>query len=289
MRIRALVVACTSIFIGAGMRGSAPADPVLARDTHENLHAVLWMQTSAEYQAIARGLYRLAAEQVDRALQDPRWTAVPEQAWRPDLPSLAPAVILDVDETTLDNSPEEAQAVIDLVPPDPGRFPAWVQRAEAAFVPGAREFLQYARDVKVDIYFVTNRPVSLEDATIVNLRRQGLDVAPDHVLCLGENEWNADKSARRQSVAERHRVLLLVGDDLGDFVSVTTGGPDGGLQLLPPDARRALIDRYSGYWEDRWMVLPNPAYGSWERALHASGLSDADALRAKREALKGTR
>ena len=85
MSVRMLAGAVVaSAVLGWGAGAAAPgAEPAGRRDTHENLHAVLWMQTSAEYQAITRGLYHLAAAQLDRALEDPRWTAVPEQAGGP--------------------------------------------------------------------------------------------------------------------------------------------------------------------------------------------------------------
>ena len=109
--------------VGASVRAGAPAaDARPVRDTHENLHAVLWMQTSAEYQAITRGIYRQAVAQLDRALADPRWTAIPEQSGRSDLPTLPPAVIMDVDETVLDNSPAEGRRVLDRVRYEPELF-----------------------------------------------------------------------------------------------------------------------------------------------------------------------
>jgi acid phosphatase len=70
-------------------------------------------------------------------------------------------------------------------------------------------------------------------------------------------------------VTERYRVLLLVGDDLGDFVSVS--------KLAPVD-RVAVADRYADRWLERWVVLPNPSYGSWSRALTAGVSSDSDVL-----------
>src|SRR3954454_10786386 len=96
MRRAGLLAAGLAVSLGLSGAGRAEAPPL--RDTHENLHGLLWMQTAAGYQAIARGLYHLAALQLDRGLEDRRWTAIPEQAARPDLPILSPAVVLDVDE-----------------------------------------------------------------------------------------------------------------------------------------------------------------------------------------------
>lgn len=265
--------------VGAGTRADAPGAEAAsaARDTHENLHAVLWMQSAAEHQAITRGLYRLAALQLDRALDDKRWTAIPEQAARADLPTLRPAVILDVDETVLDNSPEEGQRVLNRAGYVPNLFSQWVAKAEAGTVPGAADFLRYAMSRDVDVFLVTNRGPELKDQTIQNLRNQGIVVGPGSVLCGGEHgreDDPFDKAGRRQFVAATHRVVLLVGDDLGDFVSVS----EPPRRLFGRAERSALVDRFSGYWEERWMVLPNPAYGSWERTYYPSTATDAEAL-----------
>jgi 5'-nucleotidase (lipoprotein e(P4) family) len=279
-------LATAAALAGAVVHGQTALAPAL-RDTHENLHGVLWMQTAAEYQAITRGLYRLAAVQLDRALQDPRWTAIPEQAGRADLSVLKPAVILDVDETVLDNSPEEGQRVRDRVAYAPDLFRLWAARTEAGTVAGAAEFLKYAAARDVEIFFVTNREADWRDETIETLRKDGIPIAEDHVFCYGEHatpEDPGDKSGRRQFVASHHRVLLMAGDDLGDFVAIADGG-----KRLDRAERTALVDRFSGYWEERWFVLPNPVYGSWERTFYPAGTSDPDALAKKLEAVRGFR
>jgi acid phosphatase len=271
---------------GPALHAQTAVAPAL-RDTHENLHGVLWMQTAAEYRAITRGLYRLAAVQLDRALEDLRWTAIPEQAGRADLPVLKPAVILDIDETVLDNSPEEGQRVRERVAYAPDLFQLWAARSEAGTVPGAADFLKYAAARDVEIFLVTNREPDWRDETIENLRKDGFPIAEDHVLCLGEHgrpDDPGDKAGRRQFVAANHRVLLLVGDDLGDFVSIAQAG-----KRLDREARSALVDAYSGYWEERWFVLPNPVYGSWERTFYPAGTPDPDALAKKRDAVRGFR
>jgi len=284
-------VLLASVVCGWGAGAAAPgAEPAGRRDTHENLHAVLWMQSSAEYQAITRGLYRLAAAQLDRALEDPRWTAIPEQAGRPDLPALAPAVILDVDETVLDNSPEEGQRVLDRAPYMTDLFGKWVARAEAQIIPGADDFTRYALRRGVQVYLVTNRAASLKAPTIENLVKLQVPLGPEFVLCRGEHGWEDDKSSRRQFVAADHRVLLMVGDDLGDFVSISDAVPAGstGLpRMITRAERAALIDRFSGYWEDRWIVLPNPAYGSWERILYSQTAPDEEQLQKQFDAVRG--
>ena len=179
-------LAIVAALAGTGVRGQTAAAPA-RRDTHENLHGVLWMQTAAEYQAITRGLYRLAAVQLDRALQEPRWTAIPEQAGRADLALLKPAVILDVDETVLDNSPEEGQRVRDRVAYAPDLFRLWAAKTEAGTVPGAAEFLKYAAARDVEIFLVTNRDPDWREETIETLRKHGVPIAEPHWTWIGSS------------------------------------------------------------------------------------------------------
>jgi 5'-nucleotidase (lipoprotein e(P4) family) len=262
-QVRVLSVAVIAVlWVGAGVRGRTPAadECPKIRDSHELLNPVLWVQTSAEYRAIASGLYRLAERQLDRALAESRWTAMPEQRERADLPLLEPAVILDVDETVLDNSPEAAARVTNRASYDPEAFDEWVRRGAADPIPGAIEFMKYALSRHVEVFLITNRIDDLKLKTLENLRKFDIALPSDRVLCKADRRASSDKSTRRSSVAARHRVLLLIGDDLSDFRSVT------GARVCD---RAALVKWYRGYWQNRWILLPNPAYGSWEQALLA--------------------
>ncbi len=96
----------------------------------------------------------------------------------------------------------------------------------------------------------------------------------------GEREgWGTDKGTRRAEVARSFRVLMVVGDDLNDFVSGARGARD---------TRQALVDRYQEFWGTRWFVLPNPAYGSWEGSLLGfdRALAERERVRRKYDSLK---
>lgn len=266
--------------------GPAPAPPPAAetaRHTHENLNAVLWMQTGAEYRASALQAYRLARVQLDRALADPAWTAAVEQAG--DVAALPPAVILDLDETVIDNSAAAARHIADGTFYSPAAWTAWVEERKARAIPGAVEFLTYAQGKGVTPFYVTNRDHKLEAATRDNLAALGvpLDPARDTVLARYENGWDqSDKGARRKAVAAKFRILLLVGDNFEDFVGGT---------LTTVDNRVALADRYADYWGAKSIVLPNPTYGSWESAITSGQgpLTDAQTLAVKYRALRTDR
>ena len=230
--------------------------------THEGLLATLWTQTAVEYEAAALQAYRLAALQLDRALADPSWTAALEQQAQPDFDALPPAVVLDVDETVLDNSPYQARLILDDAVYSSATWDPWVREEQAAPVPGALAFTRYAAGRGVRVIYLTNRRSHLEEATRNNLARLGFPMAEgeDVVITRGEREeWaDSDKGPRRAAVAERYRVLLLVGDNLGDFLD----GVDASVA-----EREALAAPYADYWGTRWILLPNPQYGSWEGAL----------------------
>jgi acid phosphatase len=255
------------------------------RHTHENLNAVLWMQQAAEYEIAAEGAYARALDLLQaglvRARADRSWSAAVEQQGG-DYSALPPAVVMDLDETVLDNSPVQARQVLrGEAEFDPKAWGAWVDRKAATLVPGALRFVLEARK-SASVIFVTNRNGAEEPATLANLAALGLPTDAADVLSLGEpgpdgQRWPSDKTSRRTWLAARYRILLLVGDDLGDFVSA---------QGKTPEQRREVARAFEAYWRDRWVVLPNPTYGSWERATFDRALPDADRLDMKRRLLR---
>ena len=287
--VPALVMTATIIMVVAGtgcLVKTAPqivhveVSPPVFRDTHEMLDTVLWVQTSAEFRILARTAFARAAAVLDAALADNGWTAALEQT--EPFAALPPAVILDIDETVLDNSPFQGRLIADRTIFDRDLWTEWTKRREAPPVPGAPDFLAYAVSRGVTVFYVTNRDVSQEEDTRQNLLDLGLPVRADIdvVLTRNENGWtSSDKGARRAHVCKDFRVLLLVGDDLGDFIS-------GSRDTL--ETRTRLADIHSAYWEDRWILIPNPMYGSWESALtnYESGLSEKDILDAKFKKVK---
>ncbi len=234
-----------------------------------NLYSTLWVQTAAEYRAEALETYSAAASRLDAALADPSWTAALEQTG--GYSGLPPAVILDIDETVLDNAPFQGRLLLDNAPFDPVRWDAWVAMEKAEAIPGALAFVKAAIQRDIAVFYITNRacavgdgnnPCPQEAQTIRNLRRLGFpDVSPDRMLLKREKqEWGSEKENRRAAAAADHRILMLIGDDLGDFLPGVKNG-------IGPDQRKDLVDRHRDRWGRMWFILPNPIYGSWERAL----------------------
>lgn len=265
-----LLAACASMPAGTPEVAAPPA--------HDNLNATLWMQTSAEYRATMLGLFGVARATLDRALDDIEWNALPAHERTADSRSLPPAIIADADETLIDNSAYQARAVRDDGGYSRDSFRAWVDERRALALPGAAEFLRHAAGRGVTVYYITNRDAPEElQGTLDNLRALGFPVARDgsNLMLRGDPRApDPEKGERRRWVGERYRVLLLLGDNLGDFVD----GSDA-----DPATRDALVERHRSWWGERWIMLPNPTYGSWESSLIRHPRDGADGERRARK------
>ncbi|TBV77053.1 5'-nucleotidase, lipoprotein e(P4) family [Pseudoxanthomonas winnipegensis] len=254
--------ASTPAPVTAAATQPVPTTPTAPAD--DNLNAVLWVQRSVEYQALSIQTYRAAADHLDAALKEKHWDAlVPEERGNAAT-GLKPAVILDVDETVLDNSPYQARLIRDNAEYDEVSWDRWVAEKKAKAVPGVVDFAKAANAKGVTLLYVSNRAVHLKDATIANLKAVGLPVADDSVfLGLGTNvpgcEQNGtEKNCRRKLAGQKYRVLMQFGDQLGDFVQVVANTQAD---------REKLLMQYRDWFGERWWMLAGPTYGSWEPAL----------------------
>ncbi|HVT44343.1 MAG TPA: HAD family acid phosphatase [Thermoanaerobaculia bacterium] len=225
----------------------------------ETLNSVVWFQTSAELDALARQAFSIARERLDQALADPAWSAIPEQK---NAKALPPAIIVDVDETVLDNSAFQGRLLERGVAYDEEIWERWVEEARAVAVPGAVDLCRYATERGVIVFYLTNRTTAGEAATRRNLLSEGfpLDERIDVVVTKGEysSRVTSDKEERRKWIAARYRVLLLIGDAFGDFAAESA---------TSVAERRAFGRDYASWWGTRWIVIPNPMYGEWERII----------------------
>ena len=249
-----------------------------ATPAHDNLNAVLWVQASTEYRASTETIYRAAADKLDVALKEKNWDAlVPgERDNAGQTAGLKPAVVMDVDETVLDNSPYQARLIRDNAEYSDPSWDLWVAEKKAKAVPGVVEFAKAAAARGVTILYLSNRAVHLKDATIANLEAVGMPVASDDVfLGLGTvvpgcEQNGSEKNCRRRLAGREYRVLMQFGDQLGDFVEIVANTPQG---------RAGLLGEYGDWFGERWWMLPNPTYGSWEPALFNNDWSQPAAAR----------
>jgi len=219
-----------------------------------DLDALLWMRTAAEHDALCLQAFAVARAALDRALADSTWTACLEQG---DVQGKPPAIIVDIDETVLDSTDLAARELLAGEALDAAATQAWFEQSASRPLPGARDFLQAAAARGVTVFYVTNRSEAALEATRRNVELAGFPLRDDlqTVIC---RTTTSDKGPRRAAIAAQFRVLLLLGDGGGDFTSA--------MAQRTPAERQAVAAERSAFWGERWIVLPNPAYGDWRRA-----------------------
>jgi 5'-nucleotidase (lipoprotein e(P4) family) len=129
---------------------------------------------------------------------------------------------------------------------------------KAKAVPGSVDFLNYAVSKGVKIFYVSNRDEVQKQATLDNLKSVGFqDVSADNVLL---RTAESGKDARRAVASARHRIVMLVGDNLDDFASA--------FERKSVADRFAEVDKARDQWGRNFIVLPNAMYGTWENAIY---------------------
>ena len=218
--------------------------------TDQKLLPVLWQQYAAEYRALCYQAFNIAELRLEQAIK----------AKKKKL-----AIITDLDETILDNSYSEAQALKEGKSYTPDGWKQWTDKSAATAVPGAVEFLQLAKKKGVSIYYISNRNNNEVASTLRNLQNLQLpDADTAHMLFVKDV---SSKESRRQAVMKHHNVFMLLGDNLNDFTQFFEKGSS--------ESRFAETDKVKAEWGRKFIVLPNATYGEWENALtnYQRGLS----------------
>ncbi|MFL5742233.1 MAG: 5'-nucleotidase, lipoprotein e(P4) family [Flavisolibacter sp.] len=208
------------------------------------LFAALFQQKAAEYRALCLQSYQLARLRLDQELLQPS--------------SKPKAIITDIDETILDNSPYAVHQALQGKDYDQNTWYQWTARADADTVPGASAFLHYASTKGVAVFYITNRDEKERQPTLENLRRYQLPDTDNEHLFPKQN--SSSKESRRQQVMSAYQVVLLLGDNLADFSNQ--------FDKKTTDERTRNVDLISHLFGSRYIVLPNPGYGDWESSLY---------------------
>ena len=236
--------------------GAARAQDVTPSDL---LLATLWTQRSVEFKGNALTVYMLGRIRLDQALADKNWTAAPAEQ-KGDYQNLPPAVILDVDETAVDNSLYQVWMMKN------GKtfsVKTWNEFCDAQIsraIPGAVEFTKYAESKGVKIFYVTNRGVETEKSTRENMEKLGFPMGGNVDTFLMQNErpdWGSQKGTRRAVITKDYRVLLNFGDNFGDFDDRHRTSEAVRLKAFEENKER---------WGREWLVIANPTYGSFDTA-----------------------
>ena len=267
MKIRTLTLLSICTVALMACRGPQPVvqpvpaatDPSATLSLHA-VDAVLWQNTSAEAYRLYQQCFELARIRLDQRLEH--------------IHGLPPAVLVDVDETVLDNSPYEMESIALGRTFSDSTWKQWTDRASARALPGALEFLQYAASRECEVFYITNRSLPEKEATVRNLKALGFPFADrNHVMA---REASSDKSVRRGQLAMDYDIKLLVGDQLRDFDEVFN---DRSVDMGRPqvDALRDTLQKY-------FILLPNPMYGTWRDVISGKG-TDAEKEKAIRRFL----
>ncbi|MEO6636670.1 MAG: 5'-nucleotidase, lipoprotein e(P4) family [Ginsengibacter sp.] len=217
------------------------------------LFATAYMQKAAEYRALCFQAYNIARLRID------------EIAGK-DFPK-PKALITDIDETILDNSPYEAHQTLQGKDYEPVSWAEWTAMAKADTVPGALSFLTYASSKGIEVFYVTNRSEKEREATLKNLQKFNFPNADSAHLMLRENI--SSKEERRKSIAANYAITMLLGDNLADFSFL--------FDVKNTEDRMRNVNAEAAEFGDRFIILPNFAYGDWESSFYnfKSSLSQA--------------
>ncbi|MEM7431074.1 MAG: HAD family acid phosphatase [Pseudomonadota bacterium] len=254
-----------AIFVCIGLSGCATSNVAKVVPAHDAMDATVWIQTSTEYAAATTSIYAAATAMLDRV----------DAAKLPK----RPAVVLDVDETVLDNSPYQGQLIQDGTRYESESWDRWIALRSATAVPGVVDFLAAAQARDVQVVLVTNRRCRAREGTashcpqhedtLANLRTVGIDTAATLLFLrddepvgpcaelltadeIADGKWSSDKTSRRACVSLDHTIVMLFGDQLGDFIEESSGA-----------SGRDVAASHSAQWGRAWFMLPNPTYGSW--------------------------
>lgn len=233
--------------------------------TDGKLWASLWHQRSAEYKALCFQAYNIARWRLDEALQK-------------NCPKPL-AIITDIDETVLDNSPNTVSQSLQGKGFEQDAWYKWTEKAIADTIPGAASFLKYAASKPVTVFYISNREEKERIATLKNLNNFRLPNADSTHLLLKQN--TSGKEFRRMEILKNYEVILLIGDNLSDFSSI--------FDKQTEPNRSNGVDQLSGSFGNRFIALPNIQYGDWEGALFQYNyqLKEKEKEKLIRGALKG--
>ncbi len=212
--------------------------------------AVLWYQKSAELRALYLQAFNLAKLQLQKFTGEG---------------NKKPAVVLDIDETVLDNSPYEGYRILNDKEYERETWNAWVEKESAYATPGALDFVNYAKELGVEVFYISNRTIDLLESTVNNLKELKFPNADEKFILLKEND--SSKESRRLKVSENYNIVMLIGDNLIDFHQVFENRGD--------DHAYALVDSMRQEFGSKFIILPNPMYGSWEKDIYGDMDTDA--------------
>ncbi|MGB5841648.1 MAG: 5'-nucleotidase, lipoprotein e(P4) family [Brucella anthropi] len=234
-----VIVACSASLAGCA------TDQRTARFQLEqqNVSAINWMQQSGEYDALAYQTFNGARQAFD--------AAKPTKGRRK-------AVIVDLDETMIDNTAYAGWRVKQSVPYTEKTWARWMAAEQAGPIAGAVEFARHVNANGGTMFYVTNRDARSFEPTAANIRKLGFPGVSAKTLLL--NGGQSNKQSRFDAVkADGFDVVVYVGDNLNDFGAATYHKNN--------QQRRTFVEANREAFGTKFFMLPNPSYGDWVSGL----------------------
>ena len=211
----------------------------------QSVMALNWMQQSGEYRALAYQAFNVAQVAFDSAK-----IAGDKKK----------AVIVDLDETMIDNSAEGATRVLNGKGYSKEGWAVWCSEERAKAIPGAIDFANYVTAQGGKIFYVSNRSKNEYQHTVNNLRKLGFPSADETSVFLKDKE--SQKTSRFEEAEKQgYSVVLFIGDNLDDFDFT------GETYRQFNRERCAVVDKNKTSFGVKYILLPNPIYGHWEGGL----------------------
>jgi 5'-nucleotidase (lipoprotein e(P4) family) len=242
--------------------------PPAERLVDQSTQATIWMQQAGEYQALCYQAFNLGKQAVDAARAAQSSASAP---W---------AVMVDLDETMVDNSPYAAWQLLEHVAYEEDTWEAWVRSETTEALPGALDFARYVVAQGGKLFYVSNRLDQSFAATQANLQALGFPEVTEETLLLKSGSSN--KQARLERIQQAgYQVVLMMGDNLNDF-------PELGTYHQANAVRNASVAQSHADFGHRFILLPNPSYGDWEAGMAKDyfSLSAAEKLALREQVLK---
>ena len=213
--------------------------------TNDLTMSVLWYQRSGEMRASYYQAYNFAKMSLLQKINS--------KSTKPY------AVVLDIDETVLDNSPLEGELIKNRKEYSDAEWLKWTSLIKAKALPGALDFVNFAKSKGVTIFYVSNRSKKNElKSTLKNLQKLNFPQADSAHLLL--KTTTSSKIERRNTLRQKYNIALYIGDNLNDFDAVFEDREENfGMKTVDMNKDRFGVD---------FIILPNPMYGAWVKAIY---------------------
>ncbi len=201
--------------------------------------SVLWQQNAAEYKALCHQAYNIATMKLKEMKLEK---------------NVKYAIVTDIDETVLDNSPYSAMQIKKDIDFNRKDWITWGKKEQAKALPGAIDFFKFAHSLGFSVFYISNRWDAQLPETLNNLKKLQLpNIDAKHVFLKKET---SAKQKRRNRVLENYEIVMYLGDNLSDFSAQ--------FDLQGTVQRHKIVDSLRNDFGSKFIVFPNPMYGDWE-------------------------